>query len=327
MEFLTRLPVIGPLVAAVLRTRAYRAYEHFTAAKANRLAGAVTFFGFLALFPLLTVALAIAVATLTPTRVDEIKVKIGEQVPGLATSLGLDSLIANAGAVGAVSGVILLLSGLGWVNTMRGSIRDIWQLPEEGGNLLLVKGRDCLVLAGLGLVSAISLGASAVGSSLAGRLARGLGLADHGPAHYLLAAAGFVIAVGADMLLFGYLLAPFPRITDQRRRDVVIGALIGSVGFELLKVLLASYLGSVSGKSLYGAFGVPIALLLWINFVSRLLMYCVSWTALADPAAARDRALASAEAARQAALEPAGALGASGSSASGRRSGTAHPDR
>lgn len=210
MEFLTRLPVVGPLVAAVLRSRPYRVYEHFTEAKANRLAGAITFFGFFALFPLLTVALAIAVATLTPTRVDEIERKIAEQVPGLADALGLDSLIANAGTVGAVSGVLLLLAGLGWVNTMRGSIRDIWQLPEEGGNIILRKVWDCLVLAGLGLVSVISLAASTVTTQLAGRLASGLGLSDKGPGHYLLAAAGFLIAVGADMLLFGYLLAPFP---------------------------------------------------------------------------------------------------------------------
>ncbi|MDH6110894.1 membrane protein [Kitasatospora sp. MAP12-15] len=304
MKFLTRLPVVGPLVTAVLRTRAYRSYELFTEAKANRLAGAVTFFGFLALFPLLTVALAIAVATLTTSQVDELKQKISDQVPGLATSLGLDSLIANAGAVGAISGLVLLLSGLGWVNTMRGSIRDIWQLPPEDGNVVLLKAWDCLVLGGLGLISLISLGASAVGSTLAGRLATSLGLSDRGPGHDLLAVAGFVIAVGADMLLFGYLLAPFPRIAGQRRREVVIGALIGAVGFELLKVLLASYLSSVSGKSLYGAFGVPIALLLWINFVSRLLMYCVSWTALADPAAARARARASAQAAFRAAQDP-----------------------
>lgn len=81
----------------------------------------------------------------------------------------------------------------------------------------------------------------------------------------------------------------------------MIGALIGAVGFELLKLLLASYIGSVSGKSLYGAFGVPIALLLWINLVCRLLLYCVSWTALADPQAARARAMAAAEAAYEAA--------------------------
>ncbi len=92
------------------------------------------------------------------------------------------------------------------------------------------------------------------------------------------------------MVLFAYLLAPFPSIPGQRRRSVLQGALLGAVGFELLKLLLSSYLGSVAGRSLYGAFGVPVALLLWINFVCRLLMYCVSWTALADPEAARERA-------------------------------------
>ncbi|WP_329564778.1 YihY/virulence factor BrkB family protein [Kitasatospora sp. NBC_01266] len=303
MGFLARLPVIGPLVAAVLRSRPYRVYQHFAAAKGNRLAGAVTFFGFLALFPLLAVALAIAVSTLSPHQVDTLEHKIADQVPGLANSLGLDSLIANAATVGAVSGVLLLVSGLGWVDTIRGAIRDIWQLPEEDGNLVLRRAWDCLVLFGLGVVSVVSLGASTVTTRLAGRLATALGLSDHGPAHYLLAVAGFVIAVGADLLLFLYLLAPFPRISDQHRRDLLTAALIGAVGFELLKLLLSSYLSSVAGKSLYGAFGVPVALLLWINFVTRLLMYCVAWTALADPEQARARARASAEAAYRAAGE------------------------
>ncbi|MGF1431839.1 YihY/virulence factor BrkB family protein [Kitasatospora sp. LaBMicrA B282] len=303
MGFLSGLPVIGPLVAAVLRSRPYRVYLHFTAAKGNRLAGAVTFFGFLALFPLLTVALAIAVTTLTPTRVDSLKHKIADQVPGLSGSLGLDSLIANAATVGALSGLLLLISGLGWVDTLRGAIRDVWQVPEDGDNVLVRKAWDCLVLLGLGVVAAVSLGASAVTTQLAGRLATGLGLSDRGPAHYLLAAAGFVIAVGADVLLFLYLLGPFAGIRGQHRRDLLTAALIASVGFELLKLGLSSYLTHLAGRSLYGAFGVPIALLLWINFIFRLLMYCVSWTALADPEGARARARASADAAYRAAGE------------------------
>ncbi|MFJ9947120.1 YihY/virulence factor BrkB family protein [Kitasatospora sp. NPDC091207] len=303
MDFLTRLPVIGPLVAWVLRSRPYRAYEHFTAARGNRLAGAVTFFGFLALFPLLTVALAIAVATLTDSRVAELQKRISDQLPGISDALNLSSLVANAGTVGLVSGVLLLISGLGWVDTMRTSIRDVWQLPEEDGNPVLRKVWDCVVLGGLGLVSLFSLAASAAGTTLAGRIAGWIGLGTGGPGGYLLTGVGLLIAVGSDMVLFAYLLAPFPRIRGQHRRDVLLGALIGGVGFELLKILLASYLGSVAGKSLYGAFGVPVALLLWINFVSRLLMYCVAWTATADPAAARDRARARAAAMVRAADE------------------------
>ncbi|MFF3007311.1 YihY/virulence factor BrkB family protein [Kitasatospora sp. NPDC057940] len=285
MDFLTRLPVIGPLVTWVLRSRPYRVYEHFSAARGNRLAGAVTFFGFLALFPLLTVGLAIAVSTLSGSQVADLQKHISDQLPGISEALNLPSLVANAGAVGLVSGALLLVSGLGWVDTMRTSIRDVWQLPDDDTNVVLRKGWDCAVLAGLGVVSLISVGASTAGTTLAGRIADWTGLRSG----YLLTGVGVLIAIACDTLLFAYLLAPFPGIGGQRRRDVLQGALIGAVGFELLKVLLASYLGSVAGKSLYGAFGVPVALLLWINFVSRLLMYCVAWTAMADPVAARER--------------------------------------
>ncbi|MFD7588010.1 YihY/virulence factor BrkB family protein [Kitasatospora sp. NPDC059811] len=285
MDFLTRLPVVGPLVTWVLRSRPYRVYEYFSAARGNRLAGAVTFFGFLALFPLLTVGLAIAVSTLSSSQVADLQKHISDQLPGISQALNLPSLVANAGAVGLVSGALLLVSGLGWVDTMRTSIRDVWQLPDDDTNVVLRKGWDCAVLGGLGVVSLISVGASTAGTTLAGRIADWTGLRSG----YLLTGVGVLIAIACDTLLFAYLLAPFPGVGGQRRRDVLQGALIGAVGFELLKVLLASYLGSVAGKSLYGAFGVPVALLLWINFVSRLLMYCVAWTAMADPVAARER--------------------------------------
>ncbi|WP_405017781.1 YihY family inner membrane protein [Kitasatospora sp. NBC_00070] len=302
MEFLTKLPVIGPIATRLLRSRPWLVYAHFTEVQGNRLAGAVTFFAFLALFPLLTVALAIAVATLSDSRVDKLQQDIADQLPGLSDSLDLPSLVANAGTVGLISGVLLLISGLGWVATMRGSIREIWRLPTDPGNPILGKLWDCAVLLGLGLVSAVSLGASALATTLARRAAEWLELDGVG---WLLSVVGFLIAVAADLVLFAYLLGPFPRITEeQHRRALFQGALIGAIGFELLKLLLSSYLGSVAGKSLYGAFGVPVALLLWINFVCRLLLFCASWTALADPAAARARTRAQADALLASAAEP-----------------------
>ncbi|MFE4519043.1 YihY/virulence factor BrkB family protein [Kitasatospora sp. NPDC056783] len=320
MDFLTRLPVVGPLVARVLRSRPYRVYEYFTAARGNRLAGAVTFFGFLALFPLLTVGLAIAAATLSDSQVRDLQEHIADQLPGLSDAVNLPSLVSNAGAVGVVGGALLLVSGLGWVDTMRTSIRDLWQLPHDEGNPVLRKAWDVAVLAGLGLVSLFSLAVSAVGTTLAGRVADAIGLGSG----YLLTAVGVLIAIACDMLLFAYLLAPFSGITDQRRRDLVQGALIGSVGFELLKLLLASYLGSVAGRSLYGAFATPVALLLWINFVSRLLMYCVAWTATADPADALERTRAHGRA-LLAAADKAEAAETEAEAARARESGKARP--
>lgn len=59
----------------------------------------------------------------------------------------------------------------------------------------------------------------------------------------------------------------------------MVASLVGAVGFELLKLLLGSYMKGVASKSMYGAFGVPIALLLWINFTAKLLLFCAAWTA------------------------------------------------
>ncbi|WP_051837860.1 YihY/virulence factor BrkB family protein [Streptomyces sp. NRRL WC-3742] len=285
MDFLTRLPVLGPLVTRVLHSRPYRAYECFTAARGNRLAGAVTFFGFLALFPLLTVALAIAVATFDSAQVDDLQRRISDQLPGLSDALNLPSLVANAGTIGLVGGALLLVSGLGWVDTMRTSIRDVWQLPDDDGNVVVRKLWDCLVLAGLGVVSLLSMGLLTAGTTAAGWIADRIGFHNG----YVFTVVGLLLAVACDTVLFAYLLGPFPGVTDQSRRDLLLGALIGAAGFEVLKLALASYLGSVAGRSLYGAFATPVALLLWINFVCRLLMYCVAWTATADPEAALER--------------------------------------
>ncbi|WP_370119978.1 YihY/virulence factor BrkB family protein [Streptacidiphilus sp. MAP12-33] len=272
------------------RSRAYRVYEHFNDVGSNRLAGAVTFFGFLALFPLLTVALAVAAAVLTDSRVAELQQKIGEQIPGLSKQLNLHDVAANAGTVGLVSGVILLISGLGWVDTTRVAIRTSWYLPIEPGNVAIRKAWDTLMLIGLGLVGAVSLGASTAAGSLTGQVAKWLGLDGSTAGQVVLGVLAFVLAVCVDVLVFAYLLVGLPRIFGQPRKVVLQAALMGAVGFEILKQALAAYVAHIATKSVYGAFGTPIALLLWINFMCRWLLYCVAWTATADPAAARARA-------------------------------------
>jgi membrane protein len=284
MDWLTRLPVVGPVVAWMQRTRPYRVFEHFNDVHGNRMAAAVTFFGFLALFPLLTVAAAIGAAVLTDAQVHHIQEQLAEQLPGIARSLDLNSLVQHAGTVGVVSGLVLLYSGVGWVSTLRESVREVWDLPEDPGNPVVRKVLDVAVLVGLGVVCLVSLAASSVGSALAGWLAHEAGLSRTGTGEKLLAVAGFVVAVGADMLIFAYLLVGLPRLqeelrTEQRRGLVLQGALIGAFGFEVLKLALSSYISGVAGRSMYGAFGVPVALLLWINFICRLFFFCAAWTA------------------------------------------------
>ncbi|MFK0210114.1 YihY/virulence factor BrkB family protein [Streptomyces sp. NPDC090298] len=278
MDWLTKLPVIGPWVARFMRTHAWRSYETLDEAHWTRLAAAITFISFLALFPLITVAAAIGAALLSRDQLDTIEDKLADQVPGISDQLDIGGLVANAGTVGLVAGALLLLTGISWVGSMRECLRAVWGLEAVEGNPILLKGKDGLVLVGLGGVALASLAASWLGSTAVGWSADHLGISGDGEGGYLLQAAAVLVGVVADFLILLYVLTLLPGV-EPRRRDLVVAALMGAVGFELLKLLLGGYMKGVAAKSMYGAFGVPIALLLWINFTAKLLLFCAAWTA------------------------------------------------
>ncbi|MDX3536418.1 YihY/virulence factor BrkB family protein [Streptomyces sp. MB09-01] len=279
MDWLTKLPVIGPLAARLMRTHAWRSYERLDRVHWARLAAAITFLSFLALFPLITVAAAVGASLLSEKQLDQLEKNLSEQVPGISDQLDIEGLVANAGTVGLVAGAFLLFTGIGWVGSMRDCLRAVWDKDDEDdGNPIVRKGKDGLVLLGLGGVGLASAAASIFGSSAVGKSAEWLGIPREGAGGALLRAAAFLVGVVAAFLVLLYLLTLLPGVEPPRRR-LIEAALIGAAGFELLKLLLSGYMREVAAKSMYGAFGVPIALLLWINFSAKLLLFVSSWTA------------------------------------------------
>ncbi|WP_330459416.1 YihY/virulence factor BrkB family protein [Streptomyces sp. NBC_00820] len=278
MDWLKKLPGVGPVVTWLMATHAWQSYERLDKVKWSRLAGAMTFSSFIALFPLLTVAAAVAAATLDPARQKTVENKIADQFPGISQQLDLSGLVHNAGTVGGIAGAALLFTGVNWVAQMRDCLRAVWELPDRGGNPVLARLKDAGVLIGLGGAMLVTLAASGLASAAVGWLTRLLGLDEHGWSSVLLRVAAFAVAVLADFLVLLYALTLLPGVEPPRRR-LLVAALLGAVGFELLKLLLSGYIQGVATKNVYGAFGVPVALLLWINFTSKLLLYCAAWTA------------------------------------------------
>ncbi|MFF8969572.1 YihY/virulence factor BrkB family protein [Streptomyces sp. NPDC014995] len=278
MDWLKRLPGIGPYATRLMATHAWRSYERLDRVKWTRLAAAMTFTSFVALFPLLTLAAAIAAATLSEERQNTLEDKLVDQVPGIADQLDIDGLVQNAGTVGLIAGAVLLFTGVGWAGSMRECLRAVWELPDEEENPVLRKAKDAGILLGLGGALLVTLAASAVASAMVGWITGRLGVDQAGWDGVLLWIAAFAVAVLTDFLLLLYVLTLLPGVEPTRHR-LVVAALTGAVGFELLKLLLSGYVQGVATKSMYGAFGVPVALLLWINFTSKLVLFCAAWTA------------------------------------------------
>ncbi|MBW8800684.1 MAG: YihY/virulence factor BrkB family protein [Streptomyces sp.] len=287
MDWLRKLPVVGPLVGWLMTTHAWRSYERLDRVKWSRLAAAMTFISFVSLFPLLTVGAAIGAATLSGSQQQDLQKKIADQVPGISDQLDIHSLVQNAGTVGLIAGAVLLFTGINWVGQMRDCLRAVWQLPDKDQNPILAKAKDGVILIGFGGAVLVTLAVSTLASAAVGWTARQLGIAEHSWGSLLLRTAAFLVAVVADFLLLLYVLTLLPGVEPPRRR-LLVAALIGAVGFELLKLLLSGYIQGIAGKSMYGAFGVPVALLLWINFTARIVLYCAAWTAEETTAEFRD---------------------------------------
>ncbi|MGP3966921.1 YihY/virulence factor BrkB family protein [Streptomyces sp. 6N223] len=276
MESLTKRA--APAVGRAKATRAWAIYRHLDDRAWTRLAAAITFTAFLALFPMLALGAAVLTVLLPRARREDIERWITDQVPGISDRLDLDPLFANADTIGLIALPLLITTGTSWIHTMRGCLRAVWDMPEPEENPLLRRAKDLGILAGLGAVTLLSLGASALAMTAVHWATRWLGLERGGVGSVLLSLAAYALALAVTVLLLAYLLVWLPGVRPPPRA-VAAACVLGAIGFELLKALLGGYLAGVAARSLYGAFGVPIALLVWINLVARLLLLCCAWTA------------------------------------------------
>jgi membrane protein len=269
---------VVPRVVGAAGSPTFRAYRRFKVQRGSRLAAAMAYSAFLSLFPLLAVSIAITAAVLGDSGVQRLRAQFQANLPGLADKFSLDSMVSQAATVGLISGVLLIWSGLSWVNTARGSLREIWKVPDMPGGFVGRKLADLASLAGLGLTAAVSIAATAASASLAATVLRWLGVADSWPARDLLRLLGVVVGLAASTAMFGYLLSGISRLVIARRLLFRAG-LVAAAALEVTKGLVASYLSGVAGKSLYGAFGVPVAVMIWLDLTFQMLLFLSAWTA------------------------------------------------
>lgn len=269
---------VTPWIDRANRTTALRAFTRYRTQRGSRLAAAITYSAFLSLFPLLAVSVAITAALLGNSGIEHLRDRIQENVPGIADKLPLDGVVSNAATIGVVGGLLLVWTGLAWVNAARGCLRTIWEVEDMPGGFAARKLADLGSLVGLGVTVVVSLSASAATSALASSVLRHLGIADTPPARVFLWLLGTLVGLVASTLMFAYLLAGIPRLRVPRAL-LLRTSLVAAILFEVTKRLVAAYLDRIAGKTLYGAFGVPVALLLWFNLTFQVLLFLSAWTA------------------------------------------------
>ncbi|SHN29930.1 YihY/virulence factor BrkB family protein [Cryptosporangium aurantiacum] len=251
-----------------------RAALRYDEADGGRLAAAVTYYAFFAMFALGLLSFAAFGFVLDdPAVLRTVERYVAENVP----SLDVESMRRVRRTVGIIAFIGLPITGWFWVDALRSSIRRMWQLTEYPGNLVVRVLVDLLVLAGLGLLLAASL-VVAYGTTVA---ANGLVVAtDPGAtgSRWLLGALGVLLGIGVNVVLALGMLTGLPRVRMPWRR--VLGpALLVAVGLELLKTLGRLYVQHTEANPTYQLVAGSVGLLVFLNAVNQLVLFAAALTA------------------------------------------------
>ena len=238
---------------------ALNVHKRFGQVQGGPLASYITLAAFLSLFPLLLVAIAILGLVAADVNV---AAEVIEQLSLDGTSADLvektlDTAASSKRSASIIGLAGLLWSGLGLVNTLESSFDAVWQSEGRG---LKDKAFALLWLGGASLLVVASLAATAAAGFLLPEFLTWLSLLP---------------TLAIDVALW---LWTFRALTGRQGlpwRAHLPGAILGAVGFEILKIVGAVYVPRLVGSSsaLYGTLGVAFALIAWLALFGRLCVY------------------------------------------------------
>lgn len=249
-----------------------RAYRRYHDQRGDRRAAAVTYYGFLSFFPLLAVAYAVIglVVRFIPDAREGVAELLRDAFPGIVgtadtAEIRVQDIQAAGTRVGLIGLAVLLWTGLGWLSALREALREMWSKEDKGHNLVIGKLHDLSTLILIGLMLLVSITLSGL-TSVGGH--RGL------PLRLGLEA----VTVATYMAV---LIAMYWRLSGAGTSPMQLwrGALVGALGFEVLRALATFLLGRLTGNPVYTTFAIAVGLLVWINLGSRLILYSAAWTA------------------------------------------------
>jgi membrane protein len=186
----------------------------------------------------------------------------------------------TARGVGAVVGIVTLFFGASGVFAeLQTSINTIWRVkavPSKGFghtviNAIREKAWSFLAVLGAGGVLLASLIVSTALSAFTAA-------ADHVfAATFAWQGLDALVSLGLSALVFAILFKLLPQ-TPVAWGDVAGGAVLTAILFDILKHLLAWYLGHLGSYAAYGAVGAVLGLLTWIYLASLVVFFGAEFT-------------------------------------------------
>jgi membrane protein len=246
----------------------WRAEERYGEVMGGRLAAAIAYYGFFAVFALALIGYAVFGFVLQRNSAVH-KAVIGflsSNLPWLQLEnieRAVDGIKSTGGPIGVVGLVGLAFTGIGWIEAFRSSQRAFYRLKQQPGNLVVRRLVDIVVLLAVFVGLAISVGAIDLLKSLLRFVA--------GPGTWL-TVVGAILVVPVNMVLAVALLGALPRLRISPRRLVVPVLLVAS-GFTLLNSVGRYYIQRIGDNPAYAVVATAVGLLVYLYVFNQIVLW------------------------------------------------------
>lgn len=266
-----------------------RVWRHFLRQNGFLLSAGMSYQGLFALFALLYMACAgigiwlggsdEAIKALIDTANAYIPGIIGEN--GVASPAEIESIAESTKGVLSVTGVIaagvVIWSATTAVTFTRRAIRDIFGLPFDARNFLLLKLWDLIAATAFGLSLLIGSVLSLLGVWTVAHVVESLGGDPTRPLYEIgLRAFSVVVALLLDAAVLA-LLVRYLTGTSLTWRRILPGSLAGGAAIVVLQLGAGLLLSHTPSNPLLATFAVVVAMLIWCRAVSIVVLIAASW--------------------------------------------------
>lgn len=276
------------IVAWALARRPVRAYLLYSGAGGPMLADSVTYRTLFSLFAAVLLGFSLAALWLAgnPEAWNALVSAVDAAIPGLVGPggvLDLERLPTTAGftIAGLVSIVGLIAAAIGAIGSLRSALRTIAGRAHDDVPVYWVLLRNLALAVGIGAALVVSAAASFAATAGLGLVTAWLGLPAGAPGlgaiTWLLSAlAVFVL----DIVVVAALIAALSGIR-VRARTLWHGAVLGGLGLTVLQQLSGLFVSGATSNPLLVVFASLIALLLWLNLSSQVILFTGAYVATA----------------------------------------------
>ncbi|RWR23175.1 YihY/virulence factor BrkB family protein [Microbacterium enclense] len=267
------------VTAWALRLRLVRAYLVYSGRRGPMLADSVTYRTLFSVFAGVLIGFSFAALWLAgnPDALAALVRSVDSVIPGLVGADGLidvENIQAPEGltVAGILGSIGLLGAAIGAVGSLRSALRQIADVTTEDTFIVWVLLRNLALAVGIGVALAAAAGVTFLATAGLTVVRDWLGIsADSWITGILtwLVSTLVVLALDTAVVAAAFALLSGVRV---RRATLLRGALLGGVGLVALQQLSGLFVRGAGGNPLLATFAALIALLLWLNLSSQVIL-------------------------------------------------------